>query len=87
MVCERKIVNYDTINRELTKKRIDFIKISSPALPKNEKIEIKNTDNPSLIKSKILEVSKMFPHRKVILSFKTTGQELTIEVHPVTDTA
>jgi hypothetical protein len=53
-------------------------------------LDVEKTVKPTSfdnLKKTILEMAKQFPHRRIVLTYKTEGEETHIEVHPVTGAA
>jgi hypothetical protein len=80
----KEILNLDEIESEFHRLESRKLRIGLPSLDK-ETVTEKTTFED--LKRSILDMAANFPHRRVVLTYKTLNEEIIIELHPVTGAA
>jgi len=78
------VLNIDKLENDFDSFKNKRFKIEVPALHIERQVELTNFDK---LRKDIFELSKQFPHRRVALTYKTNGEMILLEIHPVTGAA
>jgi hypothetical protein len=77
-------VNLDEIEHDFDSRGGRHLKIVAPALNLVMEVEPTNFDK---LRTDIFELAKQFPHKRMVLTHKTTEEEILLELHPITGAA
>ena len=85
MVARPEILNFSRMEKEFdTTFRDRKVRLEIPSLHVEKTTVANSLDS---IRKDIFEMAKQFPHRRLALTYKTSDEELLLEIHPITGAA
>ena len=83
LALKKDIVNYQFLKENLKDFRGN-LKIDVPCLHIQRDVDFIDMNS---LKDVIYEMSTVFPHNRVAVTYKSNGEEVKLEIHPVTGAA
>lgn len=86
VALDREIMNLERIKNEYNSRcQHQKVQLTAPAL--NVTHNIDNKLNFNDLQNNLFDMARQFPHKRMVLTYKTTDEEVIIEMHPVTGAA
>jgi len=78
------MLNIDRLESDFLSFRGKRIRLEVPSLEVEKEVTPTSFDK---LREDIFQLSKQFPHKRMALTYKTNGEEIHLEIHPITGAA